>query len=72
MYCREAVLWKHLRHPSILPLIGANVDLERYKLAMVSEWMVHGTINEFIRNQEGVNRAQLVSDWDVSRGGQLD
>lgn len=53
------VAWRHLRHQNILPLIG--VDLGRDKFVMVSEWMDHGNINEFVRNNEGVNRIDLVS-----------
>ena len=34
---------------------------------MVSEWMDHGNINEFIKNHEGVNRIQLVSRCGISR-----
>jgi serine/threonine protein kinase len=62
---REVIAWRHLRHPNILPFIGVN--LERHKLAMVSEWMDHGNINEFVENYTGVNRAQLVSDYAISR-----
>ena len=29
---------------------------------MVSEWMDHGNINEFIKNHKGVNCVQLVSN----------
>ena len=29
---------------------------------MVSEWMDHGNINEFVEKFEGANRVQLVSD----------
>ena len=43
-----------------------NVDLEQYQLAMISEWMAHGNINEYVEKYEGVNRAQLVSDDVVS------
>jgi len=60
------VAWRHLRHPHILPLIGVN--LERHKFAMVSEWMDHGDINEFIGNHQGVNRVQLVSGCTESCG----
>ena len=35
---------RHLQHPNILPFIGVN--LERHRLAMVSEWMDHGDVNE--------------------------
>ena len=43
-----------------------NVDLEQYQLAMMSEWMVHGNINEHLEKCEGVNRVQLVSNDIVS------
>ncbi|KAF9643944.1 kinase-like protein [Thelephora ganbajun] len=57
---REVVAWRHLRHPHILPLIGVNI--ERHRFAMVSEWMEHGNINEYIKNHERVNRIQLLID----------
>ena len=63
---REAVHWKHLRHPNILPFVG--VFLEQHLFAMVSEWMSCGNINEFTRDREGVNRVQLVSDCVMSCG----
>ena len=61
-FFREAIAWRHLRHPNILPLLGVNLNLEQYQLAMISEWMAHGNINEFVERREGVNRVQLVSD----------
>jgi len=57
-FCREAVAWRHLRHPNVLPLLG--VDLEQHRLAMISEWMDQGNINEFVRSNDGVNRVQLL------------
>ena len=59
MFCREAVAWKHLRHPNILPFLGVN--LETHKYAMISEWMDNGNINEFIEKHREANRMQLVS-----------
>ncbi|KAF9646814.1 hypothetical protein BDM02DRAFT_2890236 [Thelephora ganbajun] len=44
-FCREAVVWKHLQHPNILPLLGV-IRAER-RFAMVSEWMEDGNINDF-------------------------
>lgn len=60
---REVIAWRHLRHQNILPLIGVNLGPQR--LVMVSEWMDHGNINEFIENHEGVNRIQLVSTCGI-------
>jgi len=28
---------------------------------MISEWMDHGNINEFVEKHDGINRVQLVS-----------
>jgi serine/threonine protein kinase len=57
-FCREGVAWKHLRHPNVLPLLGVTVSERRF--AMVSEWMDHGNINEFVEEDRHVNRAELV------------
>jgi serine/threonine protein kinase len=57
-FCREAVAWRHLRHPNVLPLLGVTVSERRF--AMVSEWMEYGNINEFIKEDRHVNRAELV------------
>lgn len=70
IFRREVIAWRHLQHPNILPFIGVNV--ERHKLAMVSEWMDHGNINEFLRNHKEVNRVRLVSDRTVSCGKRRD
>lgn len=53
------VAWKHLRHPNVLPLLGVNLEPNRY--AMVFEWMENGNINEFTQKHKEVNRVQLVS-----------
>ncbi|KAF9789248.1 kinase-like domain-containing protein, partial [Thelephora terrestris] len=59
-FCREAVAWRHLRHPNILPLLG--VDLKPHRLSMVSEWMDQGNINQYVKRPRGVNRLQLLVD----------
>ena len=52
-------MWKFLRHPNILPLLGVMVSENRF--AMASDWMQNGNINEFIRAHPGANRLKLVS-----------
>jgi hypothetical protein len=51
-------MWKALCHPNLLPLLG--VIMGDSQLAMVSEWMVNGNINEFIKANRDVNRFELV------------
>jgi hypothetical protein len=53
------VTWKTLRHPNVLPLIG--VTMSEGHFAMISEWMVHGNINDFVKMHPNANRLELVS-----------
>ena len=51
-------MWKALQHPNVLPLIGVTITETR--LAMISEWMVNGTIYEFVKTHPDVDRVELV------------
>jgi serine/threonine protein kinase len=50
----EALLWRMLRHPNILPLLGIyTVDIPSIGRAiptfyMVSEWMERGTVRDYL------------------------
>ena len=58
-FCKEFVTWKALHHPNVLPLLGVIMTEDR--LAMVSEWMINGNINQFVMAQRDANRFDLVS-----------
>ena len=60
MFCKEVILWKNLRHPNVLPLLG--VMLNDHHFAMVSEWMDNGNIDEFAKTNGDVNRFELVGN----------
>ena len=51
-------MWKALRHPNVLPLMGVTVTDTRF--AMVTEWMANGNINEFLRARPDADRLGLV------------
>ena len=57
-FCKEVVGWNALRHPNVLPLLGVTVSENRF--VMVSEWMVKGNINEFVRADPNADRLGLV------------
>ena len=57
-FCREAVTWKALRHPNVLPLLGAMMTGDRFM--MVSEWMAGGSINEYVKARADADRLKLV------------
>lgn len=47
-------MWKTLRHPNVLPLLG--VVMTENRLIMVSEWMVKGNINELVTVDSNADR----------------
>jgi serine/threonine protein kinase len=57
-FCKEAVTWRSLRHPNVLPLLGVTMSGKVF--AMVSEWMINGNINEFVKAHGDANRFELV------------
>jgi len=58
-FCKEIVLWKTMSHPNVLKLIGVQGDMEKGQFINVSEWMAHGNIMQYIKNNS-VNRLELV------------
>ena len=56
-FFKEAVMWKKLRHPNIVPFVGVTTD----PLQVVSEWMPNGSLIEFVEKNPDVKRIGLVS-----------
>ena len=57
-FCKEFVTWKALCHPNLVPLLGVMMTETRF--AIVSEWMMNGDINQFVKTRQEVNRFELV------------
>jgi serine/threonine protein kinase len=57
MLHREAVVWKRLSHPNIVPFKGVTL----YPLQIVSEWMPGGDLTCYISVNPQANRINLVS-----------
>jgi hypothetical protein len=56
-FFKEAVVWKRLRHPNIVPFLGVTIK----PLQFVSEWMPNGTLTHYVTGNPSVNRIALVS-----------
>ncbi|PPQ66652.1 hypothetical protein CVT26_009406 [Gymnopilus dilepis] len=48
-FCSEVLVWRQLRHPNILPFIGADLDLFSPRFCFVSPWMCNGDIMSFLK-----------------------
>ncbi|KAF8145106.1 kinase-like domain-containing protein [Mycena galopus ATCC 62051] len=57
---REALIWRQLCHPNLLPFLGIYYLDSR--LCLVSPWMENGNVMEFLRNQANINRLSLILD----------
>ena len=55
-FCKEAVTWKYLDHPNILPLLGITTD----PLQLVSKWVSGGNLREYIKKRPDPDRHRLV------------
>ena len=60
-FCKEVVLWNTLSHPNVLKLVGVQGDMEKGQFITISEWMAHGNVMQYIKNNH-VNRLELVCD----------
>ncbi|KAJ7479874.1 kinase-like domain-containing protein [Mycena latifolia] len=46
--CQEAIIWKGLSHPNLLPLIGVDRESFSSSLCLVSPWMEHGNVLNYL------------------------
>ena len=56
------VVWKHLAHPNIVPLLGATIDPPQ----LISDRMPGGDLIEYIASHSDADRTNLVSDLSTS------
>ncbi|KAJ7043120.1 kinase-like domain-containing protein, partial [Mycena alexandri] len=60
-FSREALIWRQLCHPNLLPFFGVYYLDSR--LCLVSPWMENGNIVDFLRNEPpNTNRLSLIVD----------
>ncbi|KAJ7266635.1 kinase-like domain-containing protein [Mycena rebaudengoi] len=65
-FCREALIWQHLKHPYILPLLGIDRETFPSSLCMVSPWMENGTVLKYLEEHGRQDVDRLL--WEVAQG----
>ncbi|KAJ7267286.1 kinase-like domain-containing protein [Mycena rebaudengoi] len=63
---REALIWRQLSHPNLLPFFGLYYWDER--LCLVSPWMENGNILEFLRRTSASEAERISLILDISLG----
>uniref|UniRef100_A0A0W0F905 Protein kinase domain-containing protein n=1 Tax=Moniliophthora roreri TaxID=221103 RepID=A0A0W0F905_MONRR len=64
-YMQEAIVWRQLKHPNVLPCLGLYyLDDSHERLCLISPWMENGNLVEFLQAhpQESIDRFQLMHD----------
>ena len=59
---RVAVLWKHLEHPNIVPLLGVTINPLRF----VPASMPGGSLTEYIVNHPTADKISLVGVYSLA------
>ncbi|KIK64864.1 hypothetical protein GYMLUDRAFT_258825 [Collybiopsis luxurians FD-317 M1] len=61
-FCNEALVWRQLKHPNILPLLGVNVELFYPSFCLVSPWMENQDIIAYLKKNLTHNRYDVLSE----------
>ncbi|ESK94344.1 hypothetical protein Moror_8209 [Moniliophthora roreri MCA 2997] len=64
-FLREAVVWRQLKHPNVLPCLGLYyLDNRQERVCLVSPWMENGNLAQFLRAQpsDSIDHLQLMHD----------
>ncbi|KAF9256314.1 kinase-like protein [Marasmius fiardii PR-910] len=67
-YLREAIVWRQLEHPNLLPFLGIYYLENDQQLCLISPWMERGNLVQYVRStpREDVDHPTLV--YDVANG----
>ncbi|KIM71892.1 hypothetical protein PILCRDRAFT_82369 [Piloderma croceum F 1598] len=59
----EAVTWRQLSHPNVLPFYGIHHLYDNpARVCLVSPWMGHGRVTQFLKRFPTTNRVHLILD----------
>ncbi|KAF7341616.1 Kinase-like protein [Mycena sanguinolenta] len=59
-FFHEALIWRQLRHPNILPFLGISDELFAPSLCMISPWMANGNLIRFLEGNPFHDRFQSI------------
>ncbi|KAF9522699.1 kinase-like domain-containing protein [Crepidotus variabilis] len=55
-FCREVSVWHQLRHPNILPLVGATTECFPGRYCFVVPWLSNGSITSYLKTHPNHDR----------------
>ncbi|KAJ7578207.1 kinase-like domain-containing protein [Mycena floridula] len=61
-FSREALVWKQLDHPNLLPFLGVTLELFAPSFCLVSPWISNGNLMEHLAQNPEFSRISAVRD----------
>ncbi|KAF9053824.1 kinase-like protein, partial [Hymenopellis radicata] len=61
-FCSEALVWRNLNHPNVLPFLGVSKDLFYPSFCLISPWMNNGNIMAFLSQNPDHDRLRSVTE----------
>ncbi|KAK0468757.1 kinase-like domain-containing protein, partial [Armillaria novae-zelandiae] len=61
-FCREALVWRNVKHPNVLPFLGVNKELFAPSLCLICPWMDNGNIMSFLCHHPHFDRLKSITD----------
>ncbi|KAI3619461.1 hypothetical protein WG66_012937 [Moniliophthora roreri] len=61
-FCQEALIWKQLKHPNIVPFLGVNTKIFAPGFCLVSPWMVNGDVVSFVKAFPAFDKLVLIHE----------
>ncbi|KAJ4464264.1 kinase-like domain-containing protein [Lentinula lateritia] len=61
-FCNEALLWRQLKHPNILPLLGVNEEIFSPSFCLVSPWMANKDIITYLKANPTHSRHNVLTE----------
>ncbi|KAF9256324.1 kinase-like protein [Marasmius fiardii PR-910] len=63
-YLREAIVWRQMKHPNVLPFLGIYHLENNEQLCLISPWMERGNLAQYVRStpRERIEYYNLVHD----------
>ena len=55
-FCKEAVIWKNLKHPNVLPLLGVTTT----PFQLISNWVSGGNLLGYVQQHPDADQLRLV------------
>ncbi|KAJ8083236.1 hypothetical protein PM082_009108 [Marasmius tenuissimus] len=67
-YLREAILWRQMKHPNVLPFLGLYELEQTQQLCLISPWMEEGNLVEFLKSREREDTDHYTLVYDIASG----